>query len=192
MSLPDFLKSGYRILMLIQRNKDRAEGELRTTDRKNLRVIVYGSEQFDQELARLSSLRLPNERIYSSVNERSMHKAIRMFKERQLQNDYESTEHKEAFYSDIQNRFLSCLQNPSCKASSYFLIDVDHKIMDKVEATKDLLRKHTEIVFEKETINGFHLVTKPFNPNAVEFLSLSIKKDDMLFVEGGKNESANT
>lgn len=188
MNIPDFLKSGYRILILVKRNKDRSEGELRTTDRKNVRVIVCGAEQFDQELARLSALRLPNERIYSSVNERSMHKAIRMFKERQLQNDYESTENKEAFYSDIQNRFLSCLQNPSCKASSLFLIDVDHKIMDKIEATKELLAKHTEIIFEKETINGFHFVTKPFNPNVVEFMDLSIKKDDMLFIEGGKNE----
>lgn len=192
MNIPDFLKSGYRILMLIKRNKDRSEGELRTTDRKSVKVIVSGVEQFDQALQELNYLRFENQRIYCSVNERSMHKAIRMFKERQLQNDYESTEHKEAFYSDIQNRFLSCLQNPSCKASSLFLIDVDHKIMDKIEATKELLAKHTEIVFEKETINGFHFVTKPFNPSLVEFLSLSIKKDDMLFIEGGNNDSANT
>lgn len=188
MSLPNFLKSGYRILMLMKRNKDRAEGELRTTDRKNVKVIVCGVEQFDQELARLSAMRFPDERIYSSINARSMHKAIRMFKERQLQNDYESTKNKEAFYFDIQNRFLSCLQNPSCKLCSLFLIDVDHKIMDKLEATKELLSKHTEIVFEQETINGFHLVTKAFNPSLVEFMDLSIKKDDLLFLEGGNNE----
>lgn len=182
--IPDFLKTGYRILMLIKRKKDGSK-DPSNSDRKCIRKITSCPEQFDAVLAELSSIRKDDERIYSSVNARSMPKAIRMFKERQLQNDYESTENKEAFYLDIQNRFLSCLQNPSCKASSYFLIDVDHKLMDKVEATKDLLTKHTEIVFEQQTINGFHLVTHAFNPNAVEFMDLSIKKDDILFLEGG-------
>lgn len=182
--IPDFLKTGYRVLMLIKRKKDGSK-DPSNSYRKRIQRITSCPQQFDESLSELSWMRKDNERIYSSVNARSMYKAIRMFKERQLQNDYESTENKEAFYCDIQNRFLSCLQNPSCKASSYFLIDVDHKIMDKLEATKELLRKHTEIVFEQETINGFHLVTKAFNPTFTDFMNLEIKKDDMLFIEGG-------
>lgn len=189
--IPDFLKTGYRMLMLIKHKKDGSK-DPSNSDRKCIRTITSCPEQFDAALAELSSIRKADERIYSSINARSMHKAIRMFKERQLHNDYESTENKEEFYSDIQNRFLSCLQNPSCKASSYFLIDVDNKIMDKVEATKDLLRKYTEIVFEKETINGFHLVTKPFNPSMIDFMNLEIKEDAMLFIEGGANDSIHT
>lgn len=178
-------------MMLIKRKKDGSK-DPSNSDRKCIRKITSFPEQFDAALAELSSMRKTDERIYSSVNARSMPKAIRMFKERQLQNDYESTENKEAFYFDIQNRFLSCLQNPSCKASSYFLIDMDHKLMDKVEATKDLLKKYTEIVFEQETINGFHLVTKAFNSSMIDFMSLEIKKDDMLFIEGGNNDSTRT
>lgn len=184
--LPEFLKTGYRILMLIERNKDKASDQKRTTDRKNIRAISSCPTEFDEILAQLESMRLPNQRIYSTVNERSMPKAIRMFKERQLKNDYESEENKYAFYTDIQNRFLSCLQNPSCKASSYFLIDIDHQLEDKYEAEKEILINYSKILFECPTPNGFHVITRPFNPNLPYFIGLEIKKDDMILVSAGK------
>lgn len=115
----DQFKEGYRILMLINRKK---ESGIFTTDRKCIRCITKDINTFNITLEVLRQQKQKGQRIYCSVNSRNIIKAIRLFKKRQLDNDYEDLAEKENFYCDIYNRFLSCLQNPEARNSRNFYI----------------------------------------------------------------------
>lgn len=176
--LPDSFKTGYRGIMLIHRNKD---GEVGNAQRKCFKTITNGVEEWTNAIEKFKYLKetgYPEHRIYSSVNCRNMQKAIHEFKKRQLEFDYGNNQELDEFYRDIQNRFFSCIMNPSCRNESYFLIDCDNDvdyIRAQVLIPKDL------IVFDYATKNGRHLITKPFNPNVLTS-PLDVHKDDLLSI----------
>ncbi|MHA1329585.1 MAG: hypothetical protein ACTSR2_00775 [Candidatus Hodarchaeales archaeon] len=125
-------------------------------------------------------------RIYSSVNKRDLNKAIRKFKERQLEADYYAGKDRESFYIDIWNRWISCLMNPSSRAETKFLIDIDEK--EKKDLIKDKLRELNIITYlEYPTKHGIHLITQPFNPKLITDSKLiseeDIKKDALLLLD---------
>lgn len=176
----DQFKEGYRILMLINRKK---ESGISTTDRKCIRYISKNKIIFNALLAKLREIKKPHERIYSSVNERDINKAIRLFKKRQLDNDYAFTDQKEDFYCDIENRFISCLQNPEARNSKNFLIDLDSDAIQPYVDVCSQLDDLTSTLYVKETPNGFHIVTEPFDSAKFYHPKATILKDAMLFLE---------
>jgi len=173
--LPDSFKEGYRVVLLLHRNKDGAVGN---AHRKCFKIITNGVQEWTQAIEKLKHMKdtaYPLHRIYSTVNSRNMCKAIHEFKKRQLEFDYANNPTYD-FYLDIENRFVSCLMNPSCRNESFFLVDCD--CADDYTRALNEIHKSL-IVFDYETKNGRHLVTKPFNPNG---LQLDIKKDDLLSI----------
>jgi len=114
---PVGFKSGTRVLMLKGRHKDGL-----TNERTILRV-AHSEDQFDRILEELSSLSMDGERIYAPAGSRSVSKAIREFKRRQLDNDY--AENPEAFYRDITSRWTSCLMAPSSQREKFWIFDCD-------------------------------------------------------------------
>lgn len=175
----DFMKQGCRILMMMTRKKDSEE------KKEPIIGISNSIETFNKQLLYLRAMKYPNARIYSSVNERHILKAIRLFKQRQLDVDYESLNAKHDFYLNIQKRFISCLQNPQSKKESNFLIDIDHKDETYLALTVDVLKAKTKVLLLKPTPNGWHVVVEPFDCSdfALNHQHITVKKDDMLFLE---------
>lgn len=174
--LPDIFKEGYRGIMLIHRNKDGCKGN---AQRKSFKKISSSPEQWENivlEFKHMQQTSHEDFRIYSSVNPRNMQKAIHEFKRRQLEFDYGNNEELDEFYRDIDNRFFSCLMNPTCRSGSYFLIDCD--TVKEYEESLRIVPKDL-IVFDYETKSGRHLITHPFNPNEIK---VEIKKDDLIYI----------
>lgn len=174
---PDEFKQGFRGILLIKRNKD---GECGNAQRKAIKRICSNKEEWNNIIEWFDSLRQLDEfkshRIYASLNARNMNKAIRLYKTRQLDNDYAAQNIHEWFYTDIQNTFFSCFMNPSCRETNNFLIDCD----SEEEYRKAIERIPKDIILlDYATKNGRHIVTKPFNPDEIK---VEVKKDELLFI----------
>lgn len=156
---PEHFKTGIRILMRIHRTKDGAVGN---ADRHAKKVVTRGEADYDIQLSRLLRDILPEEHIYSTVDARDLKKAMRTFKQLQLDNEY--TPDPENFYLDIHNRWVSSLQQPSARATSLFLFDCDD--VQTYEDLRDALYKiddpSVSTVHSYLTKNGGHVITSPF------------------------------
>lgn len=175
---PEEFKDGVRILMRTLRSKE--GGKVNKPDRVAEKVVSRNREEFDKIFAHLMSKREGQERIYSTVDERDMDKAIRLFKYRQLDSDYFDKESRNSFYTDIFNRWISALQAPESRKGTLFMVDVDNDKETGDETPKilnEIVRESIEIVHEYPTKNGRHLILKPFNPSIVNF---SVQKNGMM------------
>ena len=173
------ITNGYRMLMLIDRNK---KGKDRNSN-KSIRKISKNKEEFIEILKDFLNKKKENERIYSCVNERDINKAIRIFKQHQLEADYYDDESKYNFYLDIKNRWLSSLMRPQAKKENWFLIDIDTKSKFEVNYTVKRLRQITANFIKYETENGYHIICSPFNPNLLDGIDIDIKKDGLLLLD---------
>lgn len=168
---------GFRILILTHRGKEGGPGRDRLG--KNQRKISRNPEEFKNALDFLLSKKEKDLRIYSSVNARDFNKAVRNFKYKMLEADYYDQDSKERFYIDIKNRFIGALAEPTSRAETKFLIDID-KEDDEKKIREELKAENVEILFEYPTKNGKHIITKPFNSNKVK---AEIKKDAMILLD---------
>lgn len=175
--VPEIFTYGARGLMLIRRNKDGEEGN---AQRRSIKRITHSRKQWMDAVLELRDLQHTTHqgyRIYSSVNERDMQKAIHEFRRRQLETEYGNQYEHHCFYTDIENRFFSCLMNPNCRATNYFLIDCD--------TDEEFYKAHETIppelfLFTYPTKNGNHIITRPFNPN--DYGNIQIKKDEVMYI----------
>lgn len=186
----DFFKTGWRVIIMLLRQKD---GGHNRPDYHAKKYLVNGVDEFNEKFTYLKDLKRKESaipyRIYSSVNERDMNKAIRHFKQEQLDRDYDCDEIKHRFYVDIKNRFIGSAQRPQSRKSSYFLFDIDFQNPEDkifVMQLKAHLRLdvYAEIIYEYETPHGYHIITKPFNYKLLEEnVYYTIKKDAMMLLE---------
>jgi hypothetical protein len=177
--LPDIFKDGHRGILLILRTKDGGCGDVQ---RKAIKLVSNGVSDWEnkiREMAHLQNTSYPNHRIYSSVNSRVMRKAIHEFKHRQLDADLASSEVELEFYSDIKNRFFSAFMNPKCRETSYFLIDCDTE-PDYEHAIEQIPKEF--IIFDYETKNGRHIITKAFNTQLIKWAAIDVKRDELIFI----------
>ena len=168
---PASFKEGVRVLLLMLRAKD---GGSAKTDRKAVKKIVTQSPaEFDEALLELRGRWQENERIYSTICGRSIEKAIRIFKYRQLDADYFAPTDKESFYLDLENRWISCLKDGKASTESLFLVDLDFDTepwAQKLDhAILELQAKRLTFLDVYLTRNGAHIITMPFNPQLVSF-----------------------
>lgn len=173
--------NGTRVMFLIQRHKDGGE----TNNTKLTKLVSSNPQEFKKNLEKLMIEKYTTDlplRIYSSANPRDMEKAIREFKRRQLDGDYANQETRHGFYLDFKNQFISCLMIPSSKADSSFIIDIDDK--DQVPAVLKFCEENDVAILKSyATKNGWHTVTKPFNPDLLMRIGLKdveIQKDGLL------------
>ena len=171
------ITSGYRMLMLI----DRSKCELNSRQKKCIRRISKNKEEFIEMLRYLLNNKKEGERIYSCVNERDINKAIRNFKQNQLDADYYDEESKNSFYLDIKNRWISAMMKPQAKKTSYFLLDIDTKDKESVESIVKYVGEISRNYIKYETKNGYHIICPPFNPQLLQ--GVDIKKDGMLLLD---------
>jgi len=175
---------GVRMLMLTQRNKE--GGKSNRPDRASKRKISTNAKEFKEILASFLETQqsFPKEqlRIYSSVNKRNFEKGIREFKRQQLEADYYDDESRQRFYFDIKNRFLSSIMKPASRAETFFLLDCDNLTKKTVGKAIDRLDEITDVVLHYKTKNGYHIITKPFNPNLFNKEFGELKKDALLLL----------
>jgi hypothetical protein len=174
---------GYRCLFLVQRHKEGGE----TNNSKLIKKVTNGPDEFYDALLELVSEKMDSKfplRIYSAVNERDFEKAIRKFKFEQLEADYYDDEQRNNFYLDIKNRFIGCLMQPTQKAESYFLFDIDNAEGRDVCGETLKVLPNEKIVFQYPTKNGWHIVTEPFNYTTILFpTNCELKKDALLLLD---------
>lgn len=176
---PKEFKQGTRILMLTLRTKDGGIKQ-NTPDRVAKKMISRNEQEFDECFEKLSLLRKGKERIYSTVDERNMNNAIRIFKGRQLDADYFDSESHFSFYTDIWNRWISSLQSPKARIGTLFLVDVDYDKDDEHKIRKEIKEHKIQMIHEYKTKNGKHFILKPFNPAKVSF---DVLKNHMMLLE---------
>jgi hypothetical protein len=177
---PDELKEGVRLMMRVWRNKENAEGK-----RPGRTVITNSVDEWNTWAQKLYDESIPGERIYASVEPRSVPKAIRVFKERQLDADYDSTEVRDAFYHECFTRWLSCLGAPQASASRLFLFDCDN-FADSALLYDDLRVNNLlpNVVHSYDTKNGAHFITRPFNPAVLSEAYRGIMHKNALLLVG--------
>lgn len=183
----NWLISGIRVIMLTLRPKDGGIGG--RPDRVAYKIISRNEEEFKEKLNHVLEKWTDGQRIYVNVNNRDMAKAIRSFKQAQLNNDYQDEDSKNWFYIDIWNRWVSALMQPSSKSESWFLIDIDND--DKYGITKEFVVKRLQennilIIDTYQTKNGWHVITAPFNyPKLIPELHKwdHIKTDGMALIK---------
>ena len=176
---------GVRVIMLIHRSK---EGGLNNKFKRHLKkIITTNSDEFFETIKELKELKDKDERtlrIYASCNNRSMKKAIRLFKEKQLNSDYDENEKIDNFYLDIKNRFISSLMNKSCRNEKNFLFDLDDIDDRSLKTIYKMIDKRTEILNFYNTKNGYHIITKPFNYKDLdEEVIKSINTDGLMLID---------
>lgn len=175
--IPDEFKEGVRILMLTLRSKE--GGKVNKPDRVAKKMVSRNKDDFNKKFAELLVERKGDERIYSTVDARDIEKAIRMFKERQLESDYYDTESRHGFYFDVFNRWISSLQSPRAQVGTLFMVDIDDEKNEYEPIMKEIKENGIGIVYDYPTKNGRHLVLKPFNPALVKF---TVLKNHMLLL----------
>lgn len=132
-------------------------------DRVAKKIITENAEEFDLALQTLIAGAKDNERVYATVDARNWNKAIRSFKQRQLDADYAGDSNRLGFYRDIKNRVVSCLQQPTARASSLFLFDCDSPFEWGLLHRELLTCVGLGAILDTyETKNGGHIITQPF------------------------------
>lgn len=181
---------GVRCLFLIQRHKEGGE----TNNSKLTKIITRNSKEYYEAILKLVGMKMDSEatlRIYACVNKRDFNKAIHKFKVEQLDADLYHQEQKENFYLDARNRFIGCLMQPTQKAESFFLFDVDNEegrdVMGEFLQCLDNEKEGISndlIVHRYSTKNGWHFITKPFNHTKIQLpKNVELKKDALLLLD---------
>lgn len=170
---PEQFKTGVRVLLLTQRNKDGSSGG------RTHQLVSYKTAEFDETVEKLFNRvsDLSGYRLYGSVDARDTFPARREFALRQIKADWGAN--PDAFYRILDRQWTSCLSQNEARKTKYFLFDIDSSSIedfDKCEqAVRDAYRKHryyvtdekdepsSPIVYRYATKNGFHIITEPFN-----------------------------
>lgn len=150
---PDTYREGCRVLVLSGRNKDGAEKT------RTIRLVSYDVEAFNFHLAELLKRMRPHERIYGSASVRSTEKAVRILKQRMLENDYDDQPLK--FYHRLEDRWTSCLMSPQAQEIKYWMFDCDED-KDTTWVADDLERLQIP-AYKYRSKSGHHFLCKPFN-----------------------------
>lgn len=172
---------GTRVLILKHRTKDGGNKHSIV-----LKLVSHNREKLLLNIAKCLSIKEGSEdalRLYMTCNSRNIEKAERNFKIEMLDMDFSSKENKRIFYERLESNWVSALMKPSARSTNYFLLDVDNVEGKDIysECIEDLQRLQVEIVDSYRTKNGWHIITKPFNPNTFKYPEI-INKDGQLLL----------
>lgn len=125
-------------------------------------------------------------RLYITANARNTVKAYFNFRSRM--NDWtkewilvDETTHRKLKHVD--RHWLSATHRDNARDETRFLFDLDDATSEELKRLRDALDEQTEIITWRETPNGYHVVTEPFNYNELAVdADYELKTDGMLFV----------
>lgn len=175
--------AGTRYLTLLHRQKD--GGSTDEYKRRGAYFITQTPEEYLDALVRLLALQAVFSkpyRLYASVNPRNMKKAEKSFKMDMLTCDFDEGESKEYFWKRLASKWVSALMSPGSRFDSLFILDVDGEGDVTAPVLKWLESNHVDIIKQYKTPNGWHIVTKPFNPTELNLPNCEIKKDGLILL----------
>jgi hypothetical protein len=174
----DEFKTGTRVLMLKGRNKD---GVLRQNQR-TISLISHSESEFDKHLNTLLNLQCFGERIYASAGERSVAKASRIFRERQLASEYD--DFPAEFYRKLHDRWVSCLMSPQSQDKKVWLFDWDQDSKRPYSDLYAMVNALSKIIHTYETKNGRHILTHPFDKSTLSSIDRMHLHENALMLWG--------
>ncbi len=176
------LEENDNYMLVAMRRKSPNKGENVEYEKVVHRRLVSGKMESDLNKAAKDFAKMfENEpgvwRMYRSVNRRDVQKALKALQVDLVLNG-------EVFAHKVDSVWKSVLMKPENKAERLFLVDVDTKDLETLEAVKTKLHEAKVLLKEVvETPNGFHLVTTPFNKTMVtQFENVEVKTDALLFM----------
>jgi len=126
--------------------------------------------------------------IYITYNPRNLIKALRLFKLRLVDWEFNAVNSKNLsqclmHLKKLDREFISCLQKPEARSRKWhFLIDVDDR--SKLDEVYDRIDKLDLIICgESETKNGRHILVRPFNLKLWEPMEgVEVKRDGLFHI----------
>jgi hypothetical protein len=131
--------------------------------------------------------------IYVSVNARNTVNGYENFKKVITEYECQALHGKEDFkdpLTRIDKLWYSSLMKPNARATKYFLVDIDTKDASTLQAVRDVINgwevkgNTAQILIEKETRNGYHFVTSPFDVRIIKDIeNVEVKTDGLLYLD---------
>jgi len=146
-------------------------------DKKCLRQVIK-DEELDLKILEAKCKIFGGEwRIHKTVNTRNVQKARKILLKRLI-------DHPEKA-SIIDTEWRTALLQKECKATNYFMFDIDTKDYNKLSLVNYLLcENHCETIQEIETFKGWHYITKPFDTREICKLDyVTLLRDGYAFVK---------
>lgn len=175
--------TGTRVLLLLLREKD--GGGNTDFKRRSIVEVTHNTEQFEKAIHKMVyfSMCSPEPyRIYSTVNERDLVKAERIFKQQMLEMDFVPELNKRVWYERFESRWHSALMQDNSRKTSAFMLDIDDEEFSWSDIQKKCWEQDIEILFMNRTKNGWHFITEPFNPELLGEYKSVIKKDAQILL----------
>ena len=198
-TIEDYCRFGeHRVYLLMVIARTRENPHLSSNSEVVFREVLKGEQDIARKYQKLSCVADQYRddagdpltfRLYLSVNARNTLTAYFNFLDRL--NGWS----KDMVYGDeavdrklkrVDQYWKSELQRDSSKDDSRFLIDVDTTEIDTGDL-KQRLETYTEVVQLRETPNGYHVITEPFNYTEMDYLrdhdEIEVEIDRMMFLE---------
>ena len=183
----DFGEDEVYVLMAIARAKENEE--FSNNSEPVIREVVedFGQlerkmEQLDHAVSRFDS----DFRLYISANARDVMKAFFKFRsdtDNWLEMRLNGNKDVNKKFKGLDSEFKSVLQSDKCKAETNFIFDLDNIEKIQMQELKAELGEHTSVRWARETPNGYHIVTRPFNYNELDSgIDYELKTDGMIFL----------
>jgi hypothetical protein len=159
------------------------------------RRIVSSEEEVEYNIKHLYSMMQQNDlkyRLYLTVNPRSLRSAFFQFQSKLASMSEELFNGDNGTMTRIErlgSEWKSTLHDPSNRVTKNFQFDVDGS-KKECEDLLELLNFNTEVLLTRETPNGYHIVTEPFNYTELsgEWLYDDMDTDGMVHVAEVNNE----
>ncbi len=183
----DFIdfSDGCRMLILLERKKD---GGHNKEERRTLQTrFTFSPEEYKRAIKEMLLLRLlnPEARLYASVNSRNIKKVIQQVETELLWCHYSDEVNRLSTYKKLIKSARHFVMQQTCANDSLFIIDADN--IEGRDIYAEVLIKcaklNIDIVKCYKTKNGWHIVTKPFNPNLWDSSFGEIKKDGLILLD---------
>ncbi|MFC4405537.1 hypothetical protein [Haloarchaeobius iranensis] len=178
-----------RVYMLVALARSK-ENEGRDPDGPSaIRKVVRDADGLDRAVAELDhavSRFDATYRLYLTANARDTQQAL--FALRRSMDDWlearlNGSEDVLRKFGRVDSEFKSTLQSDGCRDETNFVFDLDDATAADADALEADLRERTTVQLRRETPNGFHLVTAPFDYNALATdLEYELKTDGLVFV----------
>lgn len=152
---PEEYTTGCRVLFLKGRHKDGIEDERLAVE------ITHDSDHFKKMKADLVSRARPSERLYVSAAPRSLEKAVRQFKQWQLDNDYAAKPLE--FYQRLERRWISSLMAQTSVERELKLWMFDCDTPQEYLTVREMLQSIEVQPYVYNSKSGQHVVVRPFN-----------------------------
>jgi len=129
-------------------------------DKKCIRSVIKHSEEEDLKVFEAKLRAIGGEwRIHKTVNARDVKKAYKIFMKNMI--DYP----ERASYIDTEWR--TALLNRACKATNYFMLDIDTQDNDKLFEITKLINLKVKVLNTIKTPKGWHYITDKFDTREI-------------------------